>query len=469
MQNEARILPGGCAVIKTKFEMADNCSQVDYPVGIQSFEKIRREGLLYVDKTRYIHQIVRKTGYYFLSRPRRFGKSLLVSTLEAYFRGRRDLFKGLAIDSLTEEWEGYPVLHLDLNSREYKEYDDLLKELNQHLERWEKLYGDEKKGRNVEERFAYVIEQAYRATGKPVVILVDEYDKPMLNAIENEELFEAFKSTLKAFYSNLKTMDRYIKFGFLTGVARFSRVSIFSDLNNLNDISFNESLSAICGITGDEINEYFQCGLSSIAGKYGWSVEKTKEELKRNYDGYHFCANCPDLYNPFSLLNAFYNGEIRNYWAATGTPTYLTNLLKNEDWDLQKLEGCEIGRDSLQDAGIPNPDKPIIVYGNRPLTRTQVSESYFQNVIYILFTLMGYHTQAEERTSDGRINITIQTKDYVYIMEIKVDGTPQEAMAQILEKEYWRKFEASGKRIFLIGVAFSTESRHLTGHEILEH
>lgn len=220
-----------------------------YPIGIQNFEDLRRNGYIYVDKTALIHRLVRTGKYYFLGRPRRFGKSLMISTLEAYFQGKRELFKGLDIEKLEKEWTVRPVLHLDLNSRNYNGIESLKAILNQHLEKWEKMYGCEKQNRAPEERFAYIIEHAAKQTGQNVAILIDEYDKPLIQAIGNEKLQNEYRNTLKAFYGNLKSCDGYIKFAILTGVTRFSRVSIFSDLNNLNDITMDDNYSALCGIT----------------------------------------------------------------------------------------------------------------------------------------------------------------------------------------------------------------------------
>ena len=293
--------------------MVNDKEQIKYPVGVQSFEKLRTEGFVYVDKTMYVHRLITTGGYYFLSRPRRFGKSLLLSTIEAYYKGRRDLFEGLALNSLTDDWEPHPILHLDLNNRQYKDESSLIAELNAHLEEWEAVYGNEKRHRAPEERFAYVIRRACEITGKKVVILVDEYGKPLLNAIDNPELAENYRSLLKAFYSNLKTMDAYIQLGFLTGVARFSKVSIFSDLNNLRDISFVDEYSAICGVTTEELNRYFRAGIEGLTKKLHISYAETLERLRLNYDGYHFSTESPDIYYTFGVMYVFANRKISAY------------------------------------------------------------------------------------------------------------------------------------------------------------
>ena len=335
-------------------------SEIKYPVGIQTFETIRREGYLYIDKTSYIARLL-KGQYFFLSRPRRFGKSLFLSTLESYFLGRRDLFKGLAIDSLSEDWDPHPVMHLDLSPRQYLSKESLIQELNANLEIWEELYGNEKRDRAIEERFAYVIRRAYEKTGKRVVILVDEYDKPLLSAIDNPSLAEEYRGILKAFYSNLKSMDRYIRFALLTGVARFSKVSIFSDLNNLNDISFVDDYAGICGITTEEMSKYFLEGIHHLAEKLELSPAEIEKELKRRYDGYHFTEKSPDIYNPYSMMKVFENKRMDSYWFDSGTPRYLVKLIEKGEWKLRNIAPTEIDSMVLTTAGITTTN-PIPVF-----------------------------------------------------------------------------------------------------------
>ncbi|MDE7377923.1 MAG: AAA family ATPase, partial [Paraprevotella sp.] len=268
------------------------------PIGIQNFEKIRKDGYLYVDKTTFVYKLATTGSYYFLSRPRRFGKSLLLSTLHAYFEGKRELFEGLAISALEQKWEAYPILHLDLNTRNYKDADALPGILNEYLEKWEAVYGDEKKDRVLEERFTYVIEQAFARTGQRVVILIDEYDKPMLQAIGNEPLQEAYRNTLKAFYGVLKSCDQYIKFAMLTGVTKFGKVSVFSDLNNLNDISMDWQYNSVCGITDEELDSVLYGYTEQLAARNRMTVEAARERLRRLYDGYHFVEESEGVYNP---------------------------------------------------------------------------------------------------------------------------------------------------------------------------
>ena len=313
------------------------------PIGIQTFEEIRNGGYLYVDKTALVYQIANVGKPYFLSRPRRFGKSLLLSTFEAYFQGRKDLFRGLAIEKLETEWTQYPVFHLDLNARKYETPADLVAMLNRYLEDWESVYGIEKQDRSPEERFAYVIERACEQTGKQVVVLIDEYDKPLLQALLDEPLLNEYRRILKAFYGVLKSADRYLRFVFLTGVTKFAQVSVFSDLNQLNDISMKPAYATLCGITHDELVKNFTPEISTLGGKNGLDFDDTMCRLTSMYDGYHFEENAEGVFNPFSLLNVFDSYKFGNYWFQTGTPTYLVDLLKQSDYDLRLLvDGVEV-------------------------------------------------------------------------------------------------------------------------------
>ncbi len=515
--------------------MENVCQEKKYPVGVQSFSEIREGGYVYVDKTAYVHRLISENKYYFLSRPRRFGKSLLLSTIEAYYQGRRDLFKGLAIDSLTEDWEPHPILHLDLNIGDYNTHQDLLDALGYNMAKWEKQYSLEKNITTPGLRLGDIISGLHEKTGKKVVILVDEYDKPMLGAIDDEELADKFRDTLKAFYGVLKSMDQHIEFAMLTGVARFSKLSIFSDLNNLRDISFVPKFSGICGITADELSSCFTDGIQCLAKRYGKSTEEIRLELKRRYDGYHFAENLLDIYNPFSLVNVFANEKLDNYWFASGTPTYVVKLLKNRQWSLKDIESYSIDATKLGSEGIlsreaiptlyqagyltikkydqtfneytlgyPNGEveesftnflKPIflgqestesefdtkkfvkdvmrgdpkafmtrldsLLRGVPHIGSTEPREVYFRNALYLVFKMVGFYTRTEENTSNGRIDMTVETDAYAYVFEFKVNKTAAEAMRQIREKEYWKKFAASGKTIFLIGANFSPSKRAL--------
>lgn len=330
------------------------------PVGIQTFEELRKEGYLYVDKTALVWQIANTGKPYFLSRPRRFGKSLLISTFESYFDGRKDLFEGLAVEKLETKWEKYPILHLDLNAEKYDAPERLGIILEFHLAQWEKRYGADKSEDSFSTRFSGIIRRAYEKTGKGVVVLIDEYDKPLLQAILDEELNEAYKKTLKAFYGVLKSADRYLRFVFLTGVTKFAQVSVFSDLNQLQDISMWADYAEVCGITKEELVEVFTPELEALGKRNGLTYEETVDKMTAMYDGYHFHQQGKGLFNPFSVLNALKSGAFDYYWFATGTPTYLVDLLKQSDYDLRLLiDGVEVDIDGFSeyraDANNPLP------------------------------------------------------------------------------------------------------------------
>ena len=505
---------------------------IKYPIGIQNFESLRREGYAYVDKTAMVWRLANYGRYYFLSRPRRFGKSLLLSTIEAYMEGKRELFEGLAIAELEKDWKKYPILHLDLNAKQYKDLDDLLKILNMHLERWENTYGDKYKDRDPEERFFHIIEQAYEQTGMPVVILVDEYDKPMALNLDNEPLQDEYRNLLKAFYGVMKSADRYIKLGFLTGVTKFSKVSVFSDLNNLRDISMSTDYLASCGLTEQEIHDNFDTGVDELAEACGMTKEECYAEMKKRYDGYHFRENSVGMYNPFSVLNTLNEKVFGDYWFATGTPTQLVNLLKSTSFNLYDIVDYPVSSDLLgrvdsmkenplpviyqsgyltikgydkefreYQLGFPNQEVesgfinyllPIYTNAQQPsatfsinqfvrevrsgrpeafMTRLSAmmadtdyrivgdSELYFQNFLFVFFRLLGLYVEVERATSDGRTDMIVQTKDYIYIFEFKLDHSADEALRQIDDKGYARPFAADPRHLYKIGVSFSSEKR----------
>ena len=512
-----------------------------YPIGIQDFDKIINEGYTYVDKTELIYKIVHEGSYYFLSRPRRFGKSLLMSTLDAYFSGKRELFKNLAIEKLEEDWTAYPVLHLDLNTGKYNSKDSLTHALDDFLSRLEANYGTFHSEKTLELRFMGIIERIYHKTGKPVVILVDEYDKPLLQSINNKELQEDFRATLKAFYSVLKTQDRYIRFALLTGVTKFGKVSVFSDLNNLIDISMDEGYDTLCGITEEEMHRYFEESIQKLAERYKISYEETCARLKKRYDGYHFVEYGTGVYNPFSLLSTFRASKFGSYWFETGTPTFLVQLLQRENFYLPDLTQQQVSADMLNciDTMDRNPipviyqsgyltikdyDEEFKVYtlgfpneeveegfanyllpyyahtGNegapmyvrnfvlalrngRPeqfMKRMQVlfadtdykivgnAELYFQNAFYIVTKLLGFYTEVERTISDGRIDMIVKTKDYIYIFEFKYDQNADIALQQIENKGYAQPFVTDGRKIVKIGVNFSREHRCIDEWKIKE-
>ena len=511
-----------------------------YPIGIQNFEKIRKGGYLYIDKTALIYQLANTGSYYFLSRPRRFGKSLLLSTLEAYFQGKKELFEGLAIEKLEKEWTEYPILHLDLNIARYASTSDLEDILNRNLVAWEKLYGADPAERSLPLRFAGIIDRAYHKTGQRAVILIDEYDKPLLQNLHDEETQNQLRNMLKPFYGVLKTMDRAIRFALLTGVTKFGKVSVFSDLNNLDDISMRVPYAAICGITEEELRTYFEDDIHELASSLKLTYDETRTLLKRRYDGYHFVAEGPGLYNPFSLLNTFKYMRIDDYWFETGTPSYLVELLKHTHYDLYEMANTETDADTLNSIdsasnnpipviyqsgyltikdydpefkiyrlGFPNreveegfikyllpfytsvsaPKTPFeigqfvrevrsgnydaffrrlqsffadtpyeVIAGQKPERDTEL---HYQNVLFIVFRLVGLYTKVEYHTSNGRIDLVLQTDRYIYIMEFKLNGTAEEALRQIDEKQYALPFANDERKLFKIGVNFSSETRNI--------
>lgn len=320
---------------------------VKYPVGEQSFQRLREEGFLYVDKTRYIDLIVNGSKYYFLGRPRRFGKSLFLSTLKCFFEGRRELFKDLYINSTPWDWEPYPVLYLDLNIQKYKNEGELDDLIEHRLIAWEKEYGIEPNVLNQSIRFSEVIRKAAEKTGKGVVILVDEYDKPLVNNLHDRQRFDSYRAKLAEIYSNFKSSADYLRLVFMTGVSRFGKLSVFSDLNNISDISLTDDFAAICGITQEELLDNFAIGINETAIKRQMKPEEVVKTLKCRYDGYHFAPESPDIYNPFSLLNTFKNKAYGNYWIESGTPSLLVEQLKRTGADIQKLMNVEVSANML--------------------------------------------------------------------------------------------------------------------------
>ena len=504
-----------------------------YPVGIQNFEKIRRDGYCYIDKTALVYQLVKTGSYYFLSRPRRFGKSLLVSTLEAYFQGKKELFEGLDIHELEKEWKQYPVIHLDLNAKKFDTEEDLIRLIDRQLLVYEEEYGSVPTDVTIDDRFVSLIRNAAEKTGERVVILVDEYDKPMLQAIGNDTLQSEYRNTLKAFYGVLKSMDGYIKFALLTGVTKFGKVSVFSDLNNLMDLSRDLRYFDICGISEEELLRDFSDDIQELADANGQTFEQACARLKEDYDGYHFCPDSPGMYNPFSILNTFAKKTYGSYWFETGTPTYLVELLKKSNYDLEEMSHVETDADILD--SIFTDDNPIpVIYQSGYLTikgydkrfgiytlgfpNREVEEGFmnfllpfysavsktrspfeikrfvtdvesgdidgfmerlqsfladcpyelakdvelhYQNVLFIVFRLAGLYTKVEYHTSRGRIDLVLQTDSYVYVMEFKLDGSAEQALQQIEEKQYALPFAKDSRKVYTIGVNFSSETRNI--------
>lgn len=378
-----------------------------YPIGIQNFEKIRKENFLYVDKTDIIARIVNSGNYFFLSRPRRFGKSLLLSTLHAYFDGRKDLFEGLAIADIETAWKKHPVLHLDLNTENYNSSEALLHKLDAVLSDWEALYGRNPVERSVATRFEGVIKRAYQHSGERVVILVDEYDKPLLQAIGNEQLQDDYRKTLKAFYGALKSDDQYIRFAFLTGFTKFGKISIFSDLNNLTDLSMDWRYYNICGISTEELHEYFAPDIEQLALENKMSVGDATEKLRRLYDGYHFTEESPGLYNPFSLLNTFDRMRFGSYWFETGTPSFLVYLLKQHHYNLEQMTREQTTAEVLDSIDVMSSNPIPVIYQSGYLTIKDYDPRF---KLYLLGFPNEEVEEGFKKTNEGCIDMIIMTK-----------------------------------------------------------
>ena len=504
------------------------------PIGIQSFESLRNDDYIYVDKTSLAYKLAHGGKYFFLSRPRRFGKSLLLSTLKAYFEGKRHLFEGLGIMELEHDWKEHPILHLDLNTGDYSSEEGLWAMFQRHIVQWERQYGITPTQNDLPSRFVNIINSL-----NDVVILVDEYDKPLLQTMDDIVLQDRFRTILKSMYSVLKTCDAHLRFALLTGVSRFSHVSIFSDLNNLYDITLNDDYAAICGITEEELRIAFAEHISHLAAKENTTDADILAQLKAMYDGYHFSASLVDVYNPFSLLNAFADGYMRSYWYQTGTPTFLIKRLESNHAEIPDLTEGKLATASLSDTdsvgdnwmalffqtgyltikgydrilrsyrlGFPNREveegfvKSLIPHYTQrndqqttsfltgayhaltggdpeeflyqmqsflagiPYDLVRPNENWYQTVVYLLCRLLGFYTQAEYHTSCGRVGMVLQTDDYIYIFEFKINLPPVVGARQIAERDYTLPFATDPRHLFRVAVSFDTEKRNLDSWKI---
>ncbi len=514
-----------------------------YPIGIQSFSKLRNGNCYYVDKTALVHELVTTGYYYFLSRPRRFGKSLLISTLHEYFKGNRELFKGLAIDRLEpDEWPCHPVLHIDFNGRNYVKYPEILtRHLHTTLLKWaDELEIQINQELTPDEMFSELIERAVEKTGRQVVVLIDEYDKPILDVLGDRDLEENNREVLRSFYSVMKSQDANLRFVMLTGVGKLPQMNVFSGLNNIMDISMSPKYSTICGITEPELHEYFGKGVADLAEANCMTVEEAYEALKANYDGYHFAGDMRDVYNPFSLLIALYDRQITDSWYRTGTPTHLIKALKRAEAPIEDLDGTVCSFDQLLNGNVTGDDIVATLYYTGYLTikefdrmtntfvlgypngevrrgflqnvlgvLTRVgdgrastlviemlmkvrsgdiagyleklrsffadfpyelikrNEAHYQDVIYCITKLLGFYVQAEYRTSSGRADMILGTKEAVYVFEFKLDAGADAAMSQIDAKEYALPFAADGRRVVKVAVSFSSETRNIADWKVL--
>lgn len=399
-----------------------------YPIGIQDFEDLQRNGYAYVDKTNFVYKLADEGKYYFLSRPRRFGKSLFLSTLEAYFQGKKELFEGLAIYDLETEWKKYPIFHIDLNTANFREKDSLYTVLNDYLTTWECKYGTRESEATLALRFKGVIARAAEKEGCGVVILIDEYDKPILQTLRDPELQAEHRAQLKAFYSVLKTQDRYIKFAFLTGVTKFGKVSVFSDLNNLTDISMDHRYISICGMTEKELLTNFKEGIGELASANEDNETETIDKLRMRYSGYHFEENSEEIYNPFSVLNTLANSRYDDYWFKANTHTFLIDILKKHDYCITDLNKAQVKANMMNNVD----SNPIpVIYQSGYLTIKSYDERFKNYQLGI----------PNKEVEEGFLNIFLplysSAGDRFSYMEDELNyNTEKEALQQIEEKNY---------------------------------
>ena len=527
-----------------------------YPVGMQTLEQIIGQGYVYVDKTDMVYKLVSEGKIYSLSRPRRFGKSLLLSTLKNYFLGNKEVFKGLKIEALEKDWKTYPVFHLDFNGVDFLSASKLPATLETFVARGELRYGKDPLAQTLGERFSCVLQKAHEQTGLPCVVLVDEYDKPLLDVMDLPDSVERNnvkvsledynREILKSFYSTFKLADSHLQFVFLTGVTKFSQLSVFSGFNQPNDISMVPRYDTLCGITDDEIEHYFHDRIGEIAEFNGVSYDKMRDMLRQRYDGYHFSMRMKGVYNPFSLLNVLTNETLYDYWFKSGTPSYLVRLLQSCNENLDEMAGKSYSQSQFDDYRADSQQPLPMIYQSGYLTVkdydpdvrtylldypndevkegfvTMIANNYlsqkedtggivrdliialkkrdleafrvrfdsflasipynvrrkanerererdFTYTLYLIFRIAScYVSYTEKLQSYGRLDCAIETRDSVFIFEFKMDKPVEEAMAQINEKGYADEFAASGKKIFKIGVAISSDKGRLSGWAVEE-
>lgn len=511
------------------------------PVGIQTFSEIRESDMLYIDKTEYIYKMVNLSKYIFLSRPRRFGKSLLLSTLQSYFEGRKELFSGLAIEHLEKEWKQHPVLRFDLSSGKHTEKDSLERYLLYLLESNERLFGITSDKTDLNIRLKELITKVHEKTGQKVVVLIDEYDAPLLDVLHEENQLSAVRNAMRNFFSPLKACDPHLEFVFLTGITKFSQLSIFSELNNLTNISMLPDFAGICGITKEEVFGQMQAYIEELGAANGWLPEETIDVLQKQYDGYHFTWPSPDIFNPFSLLKAFNNKLVESYWFESGTPTYLIEMMRKFEVvpsDITSIEAMTTEFDAptesmisivpllyqsgyftikgydrisrLYQLDIPNQEIRIGLMdsllphyvgkqGGRgqtivgrmfralhqedldgmlkllqeylltiPYCNRTNSEGHYQQMLYIIFSLMGRYVDVEVHTSVGRVDMVMQTNKALYLFELKLDSSAAAAMKQIELKNYAARFALSGLPIVKVGINFDSERHTISDWKIEE-
>lgn len=516
-----------------------------YPVGVQSFEKIRNSGSVYVDKTALVYKLTHDFESVFLSRPRRFGKTLLTRTMQCYFEGRKELFKGLAMEHLETEWVKHPVLRFDFGGLKTKDIHELTSKLSVMLKSYENLYGNDPEEITLGSRFSGLIQRAYQKTGQRVVLLIDEYDVPMQQVLTDPDKIEDVRTLMREFFSPIKPNDDYLRFVFLTGISTFSQIGMFSELNNLTNITQMNEYAAICGITLPELKDNFQYGISRLAAESQCTTDEMVDRLREQYDGYHFTDQMVDVFNPYSLLNAFVAGRLDDYWFQTGTPTFVIDMLRARkgQWkfDIEEIDSVKptvlsafntpleqargplpflyqagyltikeyLKEDNLYVLGVPNtevrvglirnliplysamnPDESLAVAqkmsralcegeydsalrmaqsflaavpfmeGDREiLSNQELREAYYHRLLFIIFSLLHNGARAQVRQAVGMPDIVVTTRQYIYIIEVKLDSTPEVALQQIEAKHYDAPYLTAGKEIVKLGVNFSSESR----------
>ena len=505
------------------------------PVGIQTFEKIIEDDCLYVDKTEYIWKMTHLSSHVFLNRPRRFGKSLLVSTLKAYFEGRRELFKGLYIDSVEKEWTAYPVLRFDMSMGKHMDKDRLERYLGNRLAEYEEQYGITSPATDCNDRFTALIRAAYMQTGRKVVVLIDEYDAPLLDVVHEETSLPVLRNVMRNFYSPLKASDPYLKFVFLTGITKFSQLSIFSELNNLKNISMLNDYAAVCGISEEEMLTQMDDYIADFADSRGQTHDEAVRSLKSQYDGYHFTWPSPDIFNPFSLLNAFHDRMLDSYWFSSGTPTYLIEMLRKFHVlpsDISRMEALASSFDAptekmssltpllyqsgyvtikdydpmsrLYTLDIPNVEIRIGLMESLlpsyvaacwesgmttiakmyrmlhnddldgmlrllqaylltvPYCDNATSEGHYQQMLYIILSLMGRYVDVEVHTPTGRVDMVMRTSRSLYLFELKLGSNAVSAARQIDLKDYASRFALCGLPIVKVGISFDPVRRTIS-------
>ena len=505
-----------------------------YPLGIQTFSEIINKKMLYIDKTAYIYNIAASGKYFFLGRPRRFGKSLLVSTMQSYFEGKKQLFRGLAIEKLESEWTEYPVLHFDMSGGKHMDAEQFEQYLGYRLEEEEKKWGITKPVNGANNRLIELINTAYDKTGKQVVVLVDEYDAPMLDVVHETDCLDKLRNTMRNFYSPLKYCDPKLRFVFLTGITKFSQMSIFSELNNIKNISMDNEYAAICGITEEEMLTQMSDDIDALAQAQGIGREEAISKLKDNYDGYHFSAKSPDMFNPYSLLNCFADNEFNDYWFSSGTPTYLLNMMRKYEVmptdvitrveaDASEFDAptenmttimpllYQSGYITIKDYNraynyytldVPNKEvkvgltKALIpsyvtrntlattntarriaqaldkrdmdgalrllqtFLGTIPYCENTNYEGHYQQLLFVVFSLLtDFLVDVEVHTPNGRVDIVLLTRTDLYLIELKLNKTAQEAMRQIDLKDFRQRFALCGKPVTKVGINFDAEKK----------